>query len=1112
MRLASRLTHARIFLFIGAFLVVVLSGLFVNKVSTLSPSQTFTNLPPVEITQGWQYRLGDSPVNNAGIPVWTEEDVSNPAWKPLEVPGKLKKPPGEKIVWLRVSLPERQWKYPSFDRGDISYLEIYLGNKLINKLAELDASGKVKILEEYWPIIPLESGFQGKILFFKVYAGDPNFINVGTYRKVMLGSQSTLLKNFVQQKLVKFLFGCFFIVIGIFPIFIGLKSQESKIYLSFGFLTISLGIYTVINNEIIHLFFSFNKLTISFLSILFMYLLPVSICIFFEQIFGIGYKSIIRRLWQVNLIHAVVALSILLIYKDASNIIGSTASFFMLSTIVILLATSLKFALNGNFEAKLFTAGFSIFGLFGLRDIIADLKELYSQPETYYWGMFIFLVVLGFILERRFIEARDRLQAYSQELESNNAALQRMDKLKDEFLANTSHELRTPLNGIIGIAESMIDGATGSLTSSQVTNLSLVVSSGRRLAHLVNDLLDFSKLKHKNIDLQIKPLGMREITDIVLTLSQPLTGKKPLQLINNIRSDMPAVDADENRVQQILHNLVGNAIKFTEAGVVEVSAAVVNNSLEITVSDTGIGIQADKLELIFESFEQADGSISRQYGGAGLGLAVTKQLVQLHGGEIRVESEPGKGSRFTFTLPLSQELKVKGSQGLRIATSKVLKVQDLELPTPKSNLQPADFQPSTSNGGFHILIVDDEPVNLQVLVNHLSLQNYTLAQASNGMEALALIQNGFKPDLILLDVMMPRMTGYEVCQKIRERFAANELPVVLLTAKNQVSDLLEGFGSGANDYLTKPIYKNELLARIKTHIYLSKINIAYARFVPREFLRFLEKESIVDVKLGDQVQKEMTVLFSDIRSFTSLSESMSPKENFNFLNSYLKRVGPVIRNHNGFIDKYIGDAIMALFPDSAQDAMNAAIEMQKQVSLYNSHRLLSGYVPIAIGVGLHTGSLMLGTIGEEERMETTVISDAVNLASRLEGLTKLYGAGIVISEQTLFRLNEPQNYNYRFLGRVRVKGKKTPVAVFEVYDGDPQPLIELKTQTRTDFEEGVELYHQEKFAQAQEIFLSLVQRNDQDKAARLYLKRCEQLQTYGISEGWDGVETLNEKL
>jgi two-component system sensor histidine kinase ChiS len=277
-------------------------------------------------------------------------------------------------------------------------------------------------------------------------------------------------------------------------------------------------------------------------------------------------------------------------------------------------------------------------------------------------------------------------------------------------------------------------------------------------------------------------------------------------------------------------------------------------------------------------------------------------------------------------------------------------------------------------------------------------------------------------------------------------------------------------------------------------------------------LRFLGKESIVDVKLGDQIQKEMTVLFSDIRDFTSLSESMSPKENFNFINSYLSRVSPVIRNHNGFIDKYIGDAIMALFPESAQNALNAAITMQKQVSLYNSHRLLSGYPAIAIGVGVHTGGLMLGTVGEEQRMETTVISDAVNLASRLEGLTKLYGAGIVISEQTLSRLDEPQAFSCRFLGRVRVKGKKAPVAVFEVYDGDPQPLIELKTQTRADFEQGVELYHQEKFAQAQAIFQQVLQLNDQDKAARLYVKRCEQLQTYGISQGWDGVETLNEKL
>jgi DNA-binding response OmpR family regulator len=180
---------------------------------------------------------------------------------------------------------------------------------------------------------------------------------------------------------------------------------------------------------------------------------------------------------------------------------------------------------------------------------------------------------------------------------------------------------------------------------------------------------------------------------------------------------------------------------------------------------------------------------------------------------------------------------------------------------------------------FKILIVDDEPVNIQVLINHLSLQNYSLTQASNGTEALAAIEQGFKPDLILLDVMMPRMTGYEACQKIREKFPANEVPILMLTAKNQVNDLVEGLSVGANDYLTKPISKTELLARIKTHLRLSNINIASGRFVPHKFLQLLNKESIIDVALGDNVQQEMSIVFSDIRDFTTLSESMTPEDN-----------------------------------------------------------------------------------------------------------------------------------------------------------------------------------------------------------------------------------------
>ena len=398
-------------------------------------------------------------------------------------------------------------------------------------------------------------------------------------------------------------------------------------------------------------------------------------------------------------------------------------------------------------------------------------------------------------------------------LEAKNTELQALDKLKDEFLANTSHELRTPLNGIIGLAESLMDGVGGELPAPGINNLAMIVSAGRRLSNLINDILDFSKLQHQNIELQLRPVEIKTIVEIVIALSQPLINKKSIQLINGIETEIPLVNADENRLQQILLNLVGNAIKFTETGMVIVKAEVVDQEVALTVADTGIGIPTDKLERIFISFEQLEGASDRQYGGTGLGLAVTKQLVELHQGTIRVTSQVGVGSEFTFTLPICEN-------------------QNLET-VPQSSIQPLKLNPNlatisdistpvsySQNGNVKILVVDDEPINLQVLVNHLCLQNYAITQATNGAEALEIIENGFKPDLVLLDVMMPKMTGYEVTRKLRETWPASELPILLLTAKNQVSDIVTGLESGANDYLTKPIAKDELLARIQTHLNL----------------------------------------------------------------------------------------------------------------------------------------------------------------------------------------------------------------------------------------------------------------------------------------------------
>lgn len=770
----------------------------------------------------------------------------------------------------------------------------------------------------------------------------------------------------------------------------------------------------------------------------------------------------------------------------------------------------------------------TIVGLITSRWIVLPIMDLKDAAIALSQGKFYQKIdlersdELG-ILAKAFNSMASQLEESFTTLEAKNTELHNLNQLKDEFIANTSHELRTPLNGIIGIAESLIDGAAGRLPDRANANLNTIIYAGRRLSNLVNDILDFSQLRHKTIELQTKPLGMREIADVAIALSQATIGKKALQLINAIAPDLPLVDADENRVQQILQNLIGNAIKFTESGTIQVSAEVVvgngewgvgsgennekpriNNQIAITISDTGIGITPEKIDKIFESFEQADASTARVYGGTGLGLAITKQLVELHGGKISVESRVGEGSRFTFTLPISENT---------VATNQQI-AQSIPTKIPIKLTEDIQIYPqrlSVESGEFKILIVDDEPINLQVLVNNLSLQNYGITQASNGIEALAIIDSGFKPDLILLDIMMPRMTGYEVCQKVREKFPAVELPIVMLTAKDRTTDLVQAFELGANDYLTKPFIKNELLARIETHIRLAKINAAYGRFVPHNFLKFLGRESIVDVKLGDQIQKNMTILFSDIRSFTTLSEGMSPEDNFNFLNSYLNRVSPVIRAHNGFIDKYIGDAVMALFPNSPDDAVSGAIEMQKQVAIYNQHRQKKGYLPIAIGVGLHTGNLMLGTIGERERMESTVISDAVNLAARLEGLTKLYGAGIAISENTLYSLDDLQKYSYRFLDRVKVKGKNAAVAIFEVYSGDSDRLKKLKAETQTIFEEAIVFYYRQNFDTAKRMFQDILHVNPQDKAATLYISRCEKYQKYGVPEGWLGVETLDEK-
>ena len=276
---------------------------------------------------------------------------------------------------------------------------------------------------------------------------------------------------------------------------------------------------------------------------------------------------------------------------------------------------------------------------------------------------------------------------------------------------------------------------------------------------------------------------------------------------------------------------------------------------------------------------------------------------------------------------------------------------------------------------------------------------------------------------------------------------------------------------------------------------------AFGRFVPLQFLQFLSVDSVRNVHLGMQVERKMTIMFADIRSFTSLSESMTPQENFDFMNSYLSQMEPMIAPFGGLVDKYIGDAIMALFPGGADDSLKGALAMLKRLDQYNLGRARAGYVPIRIGIGINTGIVMLGTVGGIGRMEGTVISDAVNLASRLEGMSKVYGVPLLISEHTLNGLENPSRYRIRFLARIRVKGKQEVQSVYEVFDADPLTLKAAKRRTQKRFEEALAFYFFGDISRARSRLIRCLEDAPGDAPAALYLARCEEYLRNGHAEG-----------
>ncbi|WMT86107.1 response regulator [Pelagibacterium sp. 26DY04] len=403
------------------------------------------------------------------------------------------------------------------------------------------------------------------------------------------------------------------------------------------------------------------------------------------------------------------------------------------------------------------------------------------------------------------------LERHVKLIEEKNAALEEADRLKDTFVANTSHELRTPLNGIIGISETLSAGAVGELAPPQRSQLDLITFSARRLSRLVDDLIDIYRIRQGRMRLDIHPVHVATSIRNVMQLSEPLLRGEPVTLDVDIPETIPYVMADPVRFEQVLYNLLGNAIKYTDQGSISITAWRAGDVVAVAVTDTGVGIAPDSLERIFQPLERGESrEVMAKPGGAGLGLTIARQLASAMHGKLSAQSELGKGSRFIFEVPVAEteateaEILTYGerAEGLRETVGMML-------------ADAAEMAPLAGGEAPVILVVDDEPINIQVLRNVLAPQGYIVKAAENGIDALAAIEK-HKPDLVVLDVMMPQMGGLEVARRLRDRYGLLELPIIMVTARSRTRDVIAGFEHGANDYVVKPFVKDELLARIAT--------------------------------------------------------------------------------------------------------------------------------------------------------------------------------------------------------------------------------------------------------------------------------------------------------
>ncbi|MCT4617916.1 MAG: ATP-binding protein [Marinisporobacter sp.] len=698
--------------------------------------------------------------------------------------------------------PEKVMFY--FTPSPAEAYKVYMNDELVLKVGEVGKNKETTKAEYKTEAVTYDFD---KELTITIQVASFTYNGGGYYKPIIFGKADTILKlktfNLAKDVFILGVLTILFLYFGMTRI----KNKHTGYVLSCFVATAFLGIlYTVSTGEmIIRMLFPQLPFRVYYMMYYMISITGGSLYIFLlSDLFPVESN---RKIKDLTTIKVVIFIGIILFFEN--YFIGKVA---VIKDVLVIL--EFLYGIYVLSKATYNKKRGSITILFGTISLIAavvyDILYLYAVFVTPYelitpFGLATFILCFAIILSRRY-------ESSFQEVENLSKRLIEMDKIKDQFLANTSHELRTPLNSMIALTKSLLEESR-TFDLKERESLDMVISSGKRLRNLVNDLLDYSSMKYSQIKLVKSHFDIKKAIENTIKEFEPIANNKNIKLSSEIEEEIKKIYGDKYRFIQVLYNLIGNAIKFTpENGHIHIKVYKKENKFYIAIEDTGIGISEEKLKNIFNSFEQANEKIGEKYGGFGLGLSISKEIILAHEGELVVDSREGVGSIFTIILPMKEV----------IVEDEVQEHEEYNLPQIKEDLQKNTTIDIKGELEDTIVIIDDYYSNIFAAASILKTEGYSIKGYVNAEEGMDEINNNPRVVLAIIDLMMPEISGEEICKRIREKFDLLQLPILVLTANMQMSGLVKSFENGANDFLHKPFETEELKARVRTLAQLKK--------------------------------------------------------------------------------------------------------------------------------------------------------------------------------------------------------------------------------------------------------------------------------------------------